>query len=178
MSKKKELFVPVVATRGVIVFPNQDVMIEVGRKKSINAIEDAMENYDGHAWIVCQNDIMVDDPKEDDLFTFGTLSKIKSIRRKEGFMRVVFTGLERAQLVKLEDSKEQINATIELVSNIKGDDKHELVLIKKVISEFENELSIPIFHLKLLPLTKGVSADTLADQFAQYPFSIDSKQNY
>ena len=180
MSKKKELFVPVVATRGVIVFPNQDVMIEVGRKKSINAIEDAMENYDGHAWIVCQNDIMVDDPKEDDLFTFGTLSKIKSIRRKEGFMRVVFTGLERAQLVKLEDSKEQINATIELVSNIKGDDKHELVLIKKVISEFEKMGTINTnFPPEVITqLTKGVSADTLADQFAQYyPFSIDSKQN-
>ncbi|MGB4613507.1 MAG: endopeptidase La [Erysipelotrichaceae bacterium] len=180
MSKKKELFVPVVATRGVIVFPNQDVMIEVGRKKSINAIEDAMENYDGHAWIVCQNDIMVDDPKEDDLFTFGTLSKIKSIRRKEGFMRVVFTGLERAQLVKSEDSKEQINATIELVSNIKGDDKHELVLIKKVISEFEKMGTINTnFPPEVITqLTKGVSADTLADQFAQYyPFSIDSKQN-
>lgn len=180
MSKKKELFVPVVATRGVIVFPNQDVMIEVGRKKSINAIEYAMENYDGHAWIVCQNDIMVDDPKEDDLFTFGTLSKIKSIRRKEGFMRVVFTGLERAQLVKLEDSKEQINATIELVSNIKGDDKHELVLIKKVISEFEKMGTINTnFPPEVITqLTKGVSADTLADQFAQYyPFSIDSKQN-
>lgn len=180
MSKKKELFVPVVATRGVIIFPNQDVMIEVGRKKSINAIEDAMENYDGHAWIVCQNDIMVDDPKEDDLFTFGTLSKIKSIRRKEGFMRVVFTGLERAQLVKLEDSKEQINATIELVSNIKGDDKHELVLIKKVISEFEKMGTINTnFPPEVITqLTKGVSADTLADQFAQYyPFSIDSKQN-
>jgi len=180
MSKKKELFVPVVATRGVIVFPNQDVMIEVGRKKSINAIEDAMENYDGHAWIVCQNDIMVDDPKEDDLFTFGTLAKIKSIRRKEGFMRVVFTGLERAQLVKLEDSKEQINATIELVSNIKGDDKHELVLIKKVISEFEKMGTINTnFPPEVITqLTKGVSADTLADQFAQYyPFSIDSKQN-
>jgi ATP-dependent Lon protease len=155
-------------------------MIEVGRKKSINAIEDAMENYDGHAWIVCQNDIMVDDPKEDDLFTFGTLSKIKSIRRKEGFMRVVFTGLERAQLVKLEDSKEQINATIELVSNIKGDDKHELVLIKKVISEFEKMGTINTnFPPEVITqLTKGVSADTLADQFAQYyPFSIDSKQN-
>lgn len=180
MSKKKELFVPVVATRGVIIFPNQDVMIEVGRKKSINAIEDAMENYDGHAWIVCQNDIMVDDPKEEDLFTFGTLAKIKSIRRKEGFMRVVFTGLERAQLVKLEDSKDQINATIELVSNIKGDDKHELVLIKKVISEFEKMGTINTnFPPEVITqLTKGVSADTLADQFAQYyPFSIDSKQN-
>ena len=180
MSKKKELFVPVVATRGVIIFPNQDVMIEVGRKKSINAIEDAMENYDGHAWIVCQNDIMVDGPKEEDLFTFGTLAKIKSIRRKEGFMRVVFTGLERAQLVKLEDSKDQINATIELVSNIKGDDKHELVLIKKVISEFEKMGTINTnFPPEVITqLTKGVSADTLADQFAQYyPFSIDSKQN-
>ena len=67
MSEVKELYVPVVATRGVIVFPGQDVMIEVGRKKSVTAIEDSMDNFEGHVWLVCQNDIMVDNPKEESM---------------------------------------------------------------------------------------------------------------
>ena len=137
MSEIKELYVPVVATRGVIVFPGQDVMIEVGRKKSINAIEDAMENFEGHIWIVCQNDIMVDDPTQDNLFEFGTFAQVKSIRKKEGFMRVIFKGLERAKLIELEDSPEKFMATIEPLSDIKGDEQTELALIKKVISDFE-----------------------------------------
>ncbi len=180
MSEVKELYVPVVATRGVIVFPGQDVMIEVGRKKSVTAIEDSMDNFEGHVWLVCQNDIMVDNPKEENLFRFGTLAKVKSIRKKEGFMRVIFSGLERAKLIELEDSEEKFMATIEPVANIKGDDKHELVLIKKVISEFEKIGTINAnFPPEVITqLSKGVSADTLSDQFAQYyPLSIDSKQN-
>ena len=65
--------VPVVCTRGIIVFPGHDVMIEVGRSKSINAVNEATGSYDSMVWIVCQNDIMVDDPRENDLYQVGTL---------------------------------------------------------------------------------------------------------
>ena len=44
---KIEINVPAIATRGVLIFPNQDVMIEVGREKSVNAVEEAMAYFDG-----------------------------------------------------------------------------------------------------------------------------------
>ena len=81
--EKIEMSVPVIATRGIVVFPNQDIMIEVGREKSVNAVEESNAYFNGHVWLVSQKDIMVDDPKEADLFRFGTLCRIKNIKRKE-----------------------------------------------------------------------------------------------
>ena len=46
--------VPVICTRGIVVFPGQDVMIEVGRPKSLQAINDAQTYYDSVVFIVCQ----------------------------------------------------------------------------------------------------------------------------
>ena len=103
MSKFKTVRVPAVCTRGIVVFPGQDVMIEVGRSKSTRAVNEASSSYDSMVWLVCQNDIMVDDPKQNNLYQVGTLSRIKIIRRKEGFMRVTFTGISRARLVEMED---------------------------------------------------------------------------
>ena len=44
--------IPVICTRGIVVFPGQDVMIEVGRQKSVNAINTASDEYDGQVFIV------------------------------------------------------------------------------------------------------------------------------
>ena len=104
MTTALNIRVPVICTRGIVVFPGQDVMIEVGRQKSITAVNEASANYDSMVWVVCQNDIMVDNPEEANLYRVGTLSKIKVVRRKEGFMRVTFTGMKRAELVALEDN--------------------------------------------------------------------------
>ena len=86
MTKATAMNVPVVATRGVIIFPGQDVMIEVGRTKSINAVNLANDSHDAMVFIVSQKDIRVEDPAKDDLYETGTLAKIKIIRRKEGYL--------------------------------------------------------------------------------------------
>ena len=99
MTKATAMNVPVVATRGVIIFPGQDVMIEVGRTKSINAVNLANDSHDAMVFIVSQKDIRVEDPAKDDLYETGTLAKIKIIRRKEGYLRVTFTGMKRARLI-------------------------------------------------------------------------------
>ena len=179
MEKELDIKVPVICTRGIIVFPGQDVMIEVGRDKSIHAVDDSSDNYDSMVWIVCQNDIMVDDPTERDLYQVGTLSKIKIIRRKEGFMRVTFTGMKRARLVKLEDDGYEMMASIEPLEDKIGNRMEELTLVKKVVSEFQkvSHLTSSFPQDILNQLTKGVSAQTLTDQFAQYfPLDLNVKQ--
>ena len=89
--------VPVISTRGVIIFPGQDIMIEVGRPKSMTAIEQSQRLNDGYVWVVSQKDIMVDNPEEQDIYNIGTLSRIKRVRNKDGFMRVTFSGINRAE---------------------------------------------------------------------------------
>ena len=176
MSRNVTIQVPAVCTRGIILFPGQDVMIEVGRSKSIEAVNTASGSYDGMVWIVCQKDIMVDNPTVDDLYTTGTLAKIKVVRRKEGFMRVTFTGMKRAKLVALQDSPEMMMAEIEPVEEIQGDAQEEMALVKKIVSEFENISNVSnVFPPDMLhQMSRGVSALTLTDQFAQY-FMFDQQ---
>ncbi|MEE3487450.1 MAG: endopeptidase La [Bulleidia sp.] len=170
---------PVIATRGIVVFPGQDVMIEVGRQKSINAINESSASYDSMVWIVCQNDVMVDNPKEENLYRTGTIARIKIVRRKEGFMRVTFTGLHRSKLVELEDSAAMMFATVEPLEEIEGNSMEEMALVKKIINEFEkvSNLSASFPSDIVNQLTSGVSAVTLTDQFAQYfPLDTATKQ--
>ena len=171
--------VPVICTRGIIVFPGQDVMIEVGRQKSLNAINEASANYDSMVWIVCQNDIMVDNPTAENLYRVGTLSKIKIVRRKEGFMRVTFTGMKRASLSELEDSPDIMYASVVPMDDIAGTHMEELALVKRVISEFEKVSNLAsAFPTDIISqLSQGVSATVLTDQFAQYfPLDPPAKQ--
>ena len=162
--------VPVICTRGIIVFPGQDVMIEVGRNKSINAVNAASDSYDGQVFIVCQNDIMVENPTVENLYTVGTLSKIKVVRRKQDFMRITFTGMKRARLIDLEDDGTMMMANVELKDDIQGDTTEELALVKKIISEFEKISNVSAtFPADMIhQLSHGVSAVTLTDQFGQY----------
>ena len=179
MSKNPTLNLPVICTRGVVVFPGQDVMVEVGRPKSINAVEESSNSYDNMVFITCQKDIMVEDPKVDDVYSIGTLSKIKVIRRKDGFMRVTFTGMKRARMISLEDSKHMMVATIEPLDEIQGDSLQEAAYVKKIIDEFRKfgNLSAAFPSDVLNSLTQGISAITLTDQFAQFfPFDIAVKQ--
>lgn len=177
--EKLEISVPVIATRGIVVFPNQDIMIEVGREKSVNAVEESNAYFNGHVWLVSQKDIMVDDPKEEDLYTFGTLCRIKNIKRKEGFMRVTFSGLERAQLIRMSEDDRMFFATVMAKENESGDAMEEMALIRRIAKELEHVATSNVnFPTEMISqLTKGVSAMQLADQFAQFfPLPLDKKQ--
>lgn len=176
MSENAHVRVPLVCTRGVIVFPGQDVMVEVGRKISINAVNEASEKYDSMVFVVCQNDIMVDNPTQKDMYEVGTLSKIKVIRKKEGFLRVTFTGMQRAKLVNVENTGDLMMADIEILHDVQGDQTEEMALIKKIINEFEkvSNLSSAFPADVLHQFSQGVSAVTLTDQFGQY-FMMDQE---
>ncbi len=178
-NEKIEVSVPVICTRGIVVFPNQDIMIEVGREKSVNAVEESNTYFNGHVWLVSQKDILVDEPHEEDLFTFGTLCRIKNIKRKEGFLRVTFTGMQRAKLERMTEDDRMFFATILPQEDVTGDAMEEMALIRRIAKELENvaasNMSFPTEMIN--QLTKGVSAVQLADQFAQFfPLPLSKKQ--
>ncbi len=180
MSEKKSTGVtvtlPAVCTRGIIVFPGQDVMIEVGRPISINAVNEASTNYGNMVWLVCQKDIMEEEPRIENLYRMGTLAKIKIVRRKEGFMRVTFTGMKRARLVNVTTSEKMMMAEIEPMDDIEGDSLEEMGLVKRIMREFEkvSNLSSAFPQDIIAQLSNGVSAITLTDQFGQY-FMLDQE---
>ncbi|WP_096153123.1 MULTISPECIES: endopeptidase La [Bacillus] len=100
MANNKEYIVPLLPLRGLMVFPTMVLHLDVGRDKSIQALEHAMLE-DKKVLLVTQKEVSVDDPTEDDLFEWGTLTKIKQmLKLPNGTVRVLVEGLERAKIVE------------------------------------------------------------------------------
>lgn len=177
--EKIELNIPVIATRGVLIFPGQEVMIEVGRDKSINAVEEAMAYFDGQVFIVSQKDVLVDDPHHQDLYSMGTLCRIKTTKKKEGFLRVTFSGVERASIIRLSEDDRMLFATVKPEADVHGDNLEEMALVRQIAKGLEQITNVgQSFPPEVFSqLTKGVSAEQLSDQVAQYfPMSLDERQ--
>ena len=89
---------PILALRGLAVFPEQTIHFEVGRKKSILALEAAMEG-DQTLLLIPQKDIADDDPNWKALYSIGTVAKVKQILKAQGeTLRVLVTGMYRARI--------------------------------------------------------------------------------
>jgi ATP-dependent Lon protease len=96
---------PILALRGLAVYPDQTIHFEVGRAKSVLALEEAMKG-DQTILLIPQKDISVDDPQSDDLYTIGTVSKIKQILRAPNeTIRVLVTGISRARIQELRQAE-------------------------------------------------------------------------
>ena len=96
---------PILALRGLVVFPEQTVHFEVGRKKSVLALEEAMKG-DQTLLLIPQKDIAQDDPDLDGLHVMGTVAKVKQVLRAQGdTIRVLVTGLYRARIHDLTNNE-------------------------------------------------------------------------
>lgn len=92
---------PVLALRGLCVFPNMLTHFDVGRKKSAKAVEEAMRE-DQMIFLVAQRDSEVEDPRRTDLFEVGTVALIKQVLRLPGEnMRILVEGRSRARLTDI-----------------------------------------------------------------------------
>ena len=92
---------PVLALRGLAVFPDQTVHFDVGRAKSVKALEDAMKQNQ-NIMLVPQRDIVENDPSLEGLYTIGTVAKVKQVLHAQGEnLRVLVTGICRARIQEL-----------------------------------------------------------------------------
>ena len=175
----KNVDYPVICTRGVIIFPDQDIVIDVGRPLSVNALEKARSDYNSLIFLVTQKDIMVEEPTVSDMYSFGTLCSIKHVRQDKNVIKVKFHGLARAQANVMMRNKDMFMANISVVDDNVGDNKEELVLVKRLLQEFENISSqIPGVPRDFMSqATVGMTANKVADQFGQFiPMSLQARQ--
>ncbi len=177
----ENLSLPVIATRGIIVFPDQEAVIEVGREKSLNALDAGASMYNDLIFVTAQKDLMVEDPGFADLYEVGTICQIKNTRTKNGFKRITFTGLQRGRIVSFNDDEKMFFASIEPMIDVYGDEVEEMALIRQVAKEIERiskeNRRLPMELLN--QLTKGVNAVELANKYAQYfPLPLERKQAF
>lgn len=96
----KKQVLPLLPLRGLTVFPYMILHFDVGREKSIKALEEAMVN-DQLIFLVAQKDAKVDSPDIDDIYSVGTISKIKQLLKLPGdTIRVLVEGISRAEICK------------------------------------------------------------------------------
>lgn len=170
---------PLVCTRGVVVFPNQEVIIDVGREKSTRAVEEAQEKYESQVVLVAQRDLALEEPDVNDVYSYGTLCQIKHIRRMDGYLRVKFRGMQRVELHTIINDDTLMSATAEVKTDIAQDPMEEVALVRKIAKQFEEieAVSQTIPKEMINELAKGVSAPVLSDQIAQlFPFTLEKRQ--
>ena len=111
---------PVLALRGIAIFPEQTVHFDIGRVKSALALEHAMKN-DQTLMLVPQKDILVDDPGLDDLYPVGTVVRVKQILKSQNDnIRVLVSGVYRARVLNLHQSEPFLSGSVEMLETVNG----------------------------------------------------------
>ena len=104
--------IPAVALRGMTILPAMIVHFDISREMSVKAVEQAMLK-DQKLFVVTQKDPEVSEPVLDDLYRIGTIVEIKQvIKMPKNILRVLAEGIQRAELVDIDDNPEYLDADI------------------------------------------------------------------
>ena len=172
---------PMVALRDVIVFPYMALHFEVGREKSIAALEKAMED-DQTIFLAAQKDKEISEPSIDDIYSVGTVSKIKQILKLPGdIIRVLVKGVYRASIVSYTKTEPFLEVeTEQLVYEPEPDsDAKELALRRMVLGQFEEltNISSKVSSEILSSVNSVDDAGQMADIIASSViFKLEDKQ--
>ncbi len=162
----KLTIMPVIALRGMTAFPYMPMSFDVGRQKSILALEAAL-NDDQRVLLVAQRDAMTDDPGEDELCRWGTIARIKQVLRpKDDNLKVLIEGLERAELQGLvEQSPYLIAAVRPHKAPAPQGDEREKAQMRSAVKAFEEfaNMTRQVMPAALLQAAVIESPDQLAD---------------
>ncbi|MCD7863481.1 MAG: endopeptidase La [Lachnospiraceae bacterium] len=106
--------IPMVALRGVVIFPDMKINVDIVREESKRAAEHAMDT-DQMLFVTCQKYVSTDDPGEDDVEAIGTLVQIRQISKLPNkTQRMTVTGVNRARLIHMEETDGYLQALVEL----------------------------------------------------------------
>jgi len=180
MNEQQRIIVPLLPLRGLLVFPTMVLHLDVGREKSVQALEKAMMN-DHFIFLTTQKDTSIEEPTEDDFFAMGTLTQVKQmLKLPNGTFRVLVEGLKRGKIEKFLQTDDYFEAQIQIYENEEIKDVEEEALMRMVLDLFE----------QYTKMSKKISAETfvsvqdieepgrLADIVASYlPLKLKDKQD-
>ncbi len=160
---------PLVAMRGVVMFPEMMLHFDVGRAKSVNALEAAVEG-DQLIFLTAQKDMRTEEPEFEHLYTMGVISKIKQILKLPGdIIRVLSEGVSRARMIEYEDQDDMRIAIVEPIDEPAcADETKSEAQIRTLLSLFEryahksNRLSPDMALLANEITSPGQLADLIA----------------
>ncbi len=163
--------VPILALRGLTVFPNALMHFDVGREKSIRALDKAMSK-DQRIFLVTQKDIMKDDPDFSDLYTVGTVAHVRQVLKIPGdSVRILVSGEYRARITEPARNNRYLCATVESLPDF--DYQHDTARVEALIrqsvqlfDEFADLSQRPVHEVMLRMLSCG-DPGLVADMIGQ-----------
>ena len=160
---------PILALRGLVVFPDQTVHFDVGRRKSVLALEECMK-HDQTILLVPQKDLMENDPDLAGLYAIGTVAKVKQVLRSQGEnLRVLVTGLCRGRIQELSQTEPFMMGQIQSVPETEvGDTTRSHALRREAVALYAGyadmaEHSAQTVQLRMMTTeNSGFIADSIA----------------
>ena len=157
---------PAVIVRGTIPMPQHDFRIEVGRKISLKAVEQAEQAFDQHVIILIQKNPLIENPTVEDLEPVGVLAKIgMKIKLPNDAYKVKFNILKRVTIKDYFLTEPYFVVDFEENETIKGDQEEEITLVKMVINELtQNHQTILQPQSNVMDkITQGIETEKLVD---------------
>ena len=141
-SNSDDLVFPVLPLRDVIVFPNMVIPLFVGREKSIKSLEVAMD-ANKQIMLVAQKTADLDDPKDDDIYRFGTLATVlQLLKLPDGTIKVLVEGASRAEIQGQIYGDDYFEAKVSLIDESVIDDREVEILSRSVIDSFDQYVKL------------------------------------
>ena len=146
-------FFPLLPLRDIVIFPSMVVTLFVGQDRSIQALNEVMKT-NKKIILVTQKNAEVDDPKSEDLYTFGCESKVlQLLKLPDGTIKVLVEGIDRVKILECKNDKEYSTTATEIVKD-KIDSKEDLLAFSiAIVRKLE----------KLTNLSKRISFDLMTN---------------
>lgn len=180
--EKEFISLPSVALRGLTIMPNMVVHFDLSRKKSIQAVETAMQ-ADGKVFVVAQIDAGVEEPTVNEVYKVGTIVEIKQISKlPNGILRVLVLGTDRAKLLLFDETEETyLNAQIELIPKRNGelDETTSQAMLRQLKELFQTyiEFNPKLGKVLLGKLSAMTNLEETIDQICMsMPLGYETKQ--
>jgi ATP-dependent Lon protease len=170
---------PLLPLRGLLIYPTMVMHLDVGREKSVKALEKAMVG-DNLILLVSQVETHIDDPEPDEIFELGTIARVKQmLKLPNGTMRVLIEGINRARILEYLDSDEYYFVEVEELPEKDEHDPEVDALMRAILHQFEQYIKISkkITQETLASVTDIDDPGRLADAIASHlTLKIKDKQ--
>ncbi len=170
---------PLLPLRGLLVFPAMIIHLDVGREKSIKALEAAMVQ-DRYIMLSTQKEAQTDEPRPQDIYEFGTVVTIKQLLKLPGgTIRVLVEGVHRAKIVEFIDGESYMSVSVEEFPEENDKSAEAEALKRMVVEQFEQWVKLgkkipPDTLLSVLGVEEiGRLADIIAGHLS---LSLEDKQ--
>ncbi|MDA7027584.1 endopeptidase La [Bacillus sp. CLL-7-23] len=142
MADEMKRNIPLLPLRGLLVYPTMVLHLDVGREKSVQALEQSMMN-DHMIFLATQRDISIDEPTEEEIFVFGTYTRIKQmLKLPNGTIRVLVEGIQRARILEYHDLDDYTSVLIERINEDIEKDVEDEALMRTLLDHFDQYIKI------------------------------------